>query len=135
MDLTTTPTGDGGAAVTVHLTPQESEMLGDDAAALLALLARGMWAAADLRRGTPRDEWWPVVMDTSRLISALSGIRDAALREADPTSMSHADIARWCGESRTTIASRRQRGALPPADPSDWEIWARTGDFPDQPTV
>ncbi|MFF8423351.1 hypothetical protein [Streptomyces sp. NPDC015680] len=134
MDLTTTPTGDGGAEVTLRLTPAESEMLGDDTAALLALLARGLWAAVDIRRGDPRDEWWPVVMDTSRLISALSGIRDAALREADPQTMSHADIARWTGETRTTIASRRQRGALPPAEPSAWETWARTGLTPPDQT-
>ncbi|MFJ1839897.1 MULTISPECIES: hypothetical protein [unclassified Streptomyces] len=132
MDLTTTPTGDGGADVTLHLTPAESEMLGDDTSTLMALLARGLWAAADLRRGATRDEWWPVVMDTSRLIHALSGIRDAALREA-PESVSHADIARWYGEHRTTIASRRQRGALPPTEPTTWETWARTGDIPDQP--
>lgn len=134
MDLTTTPTGDGGAEVTLRLTPAESEMLGDDTATLLALLARGLWAAADLRRGDPRDEWWPVVMDTSHLISALSGIRDAALREAPAGSMSHADIARWTGETRTTIASRRQRGALPPAEPSTWETWARTGLTPPDQT-
>ncbi|MFB7957857.1 hypothetical protein [Streptomyces sp. NPDC056045] len=133
MDLTTTQTGDGGAEVTLHLTPEESELLGDDPAALLALLARGLRAAADLRRGAPRDEWRPVVMDTSHLISALSGIRDAALREA-PESMSHATLARWYGQKRTTIASRRQRGDLPPADPSTWETWARTGLTPPDQT-
>ncbi|MEU9568162.1 hypothetical protein AB0D16_40395 [Streptomyces sp. NPDC048161] len=133
MDLRTTPTGDGGAEVTLRLTPAESEMLGDDTSTLMALLARGLWAAADLRHGVTREEWWPVVMDTSRLIHALSGIRDAALREAPGDSMSHADLARWYGESRTTIASRRQRGALPPTAPSTWETWARTGDLPPHP--
>ncbi|MFJ4577648.1 hypothetical protein ACIP4W_41190, partial [Streptomyces sp. NPDC088846] len=98
----------------------------------LRLPGRGLWAAADLRRGVTRDEWWPVVMDTSRLIHALSGIRDAALRET--SGLSHAEIARWYGESRTTIASRRQRGALPPADPSAWETWARTGLTPPDQT-
>ncbi|WP_424921085.1 hypothetical protein [Streptomyces sp. wa13] len=128
MEMTKTATADGGTALTLTLTAVETEMLGDDAAHAVAELARGLWAAADLRRGTSRDEWWPVVLDTSRLLRRLEGIRDAALRES-PTA-SHGEIAAALGEPRTTVASRRQKGTLPPAVATTWESWARTGDLP-----
>ncbi|MFL4904859.1 hypothetical protein ACJ6WF_17130 [Streptomyces sp. MMS24-I2-30] len=55
-------------------------------------------------------------------------MRDMALRES--ADASHAEVACWLGESRSTIASRRQKGTLPPAVPTPWETWARTGDYP-----
>lgn len=129
MQLRTKATREGGTALTLELTAAETEMLGDDARTLLAELGRAVWAVADLRRGVEREEWWPVLMDASRLIRRLDGIRDAALRELPHAS--HAEIATALGESRTTVASRRQKGTMPPAQPTGWETWARTGDEPD----
>ena len=128
MELTTRAGRDGEALLVLELTAQESEWLGDDAHTALAELGRALWAAADLRRGTGREEWWPVVMDATRLINRLEGVRDAALREIPAAS--HGEIATATGLPRQTVVSRRKAGTLPPDTPTRWETWARTGDLP-----
>ncbi|MGW8768686.1 hypothetical protein ACWGN5_40175 [Streptomyces sp. NPDC055815] len=128
MEMTSQPTGDGGRIVSLKLTAIETEMLGEDTDALMASLGRALWATTDLRRGQTREEWWPVLTDTSRLIRQLDGIRDAALREIPDSS--HAEIAAALRLSRTTVASRRQKNTLPPAEQTEWERWARTGNYP-----
>jgi len=128
---TTRPAGDGGSEITLKLTAREIEMLGDDATDAVGLLARALWAAADLRAGTGRDAWWPVVMDVSRLIRQMEGVRDAAVREMPDAS--HGELAAALDLHRQTVASRRRAGTLPPAEPTEWEQWARTGSHPDQP--
>lgn len=130
MEMTTSATQDGGAVVSLVLTAAETEMLGDDTQFLMSALGRALWAVADLRRGQTREEWWPVLQDVTRLIRQLDGVRDAALREIPDAS--HGEIAAALQESRTTIASRRQKGTLPPGQPTPWETWARTGGCPNE---
>ncbi|MER7623914.1 AsnC family protein [Streptomyces sp. NPDC126503] len=126
--MTSQPTGDGGRTIGLKLTAIETEMLGSDADALMAALGRALWAAADLRMGKSRAEWWPVLTDVSQLMRQLGGVQDAALRQMPDAS--HAEIATSLGLSRTTVASRRQKGTLPPAEPTEWEGWVRTGTYP-----
>ncbi|WP_149561527.1 hypothetical protein [Streptomyces cacaoi] len=126
MEMHRTETPDGGAEVTLRLTPQEAKALGGDEMELLERLGRGLWAMVDWRTDKPREEWWPVIMDTAKLIRRLEGIRDAAVRDNPRTG--HKKLALWLGTPTTTVASRRRTGTLPPLTPTAEEQWARTGD-------
>lgn len=128
MELTTRITESGGRVLALELTKGEAAHLGDDADTAVADLARALWAVADLRRGRDREAWWPVVVDASRLIRRLEGVRDAALREMPDAS--HGETAVALGLPRQTVASRRRAGTLPPTTPTDCERWARTGEQP-----
>ncbi|MCX4665055.1 hypothetical protein [Streptomyces uncialis] len=128
MDLHSRATGDGGVIVGLRLSATEAEHLGEDARRLITLLGRALWAAEDLRHGNERAEWWPVLTDVQELRQRLGGIADAALREIPDAS--HGEVSAVLGESRATIAYRRQRGLLPPTVPTPYEEWARTGTLP-----
>lgn len=128
MEMHRTDHQDGSATLHLNLTEQEATALGADAGHTLTALAQALWATADLRTGQPRDAWWPVVLECSRLMRQLEGVRDAALREMPQAS--HAEVAHAVGMPRSTVSSRRQAGTLPPADPTQWETWARTGTYP-----
>lgn len=126
MEMNRAESADGGAEVTLRFTAQEVQALGGDEMVLLERLGRALWAMADWRTGREREEWWPVIMDTAKLIRCLEGVRDAAVR--DNPANTHGSLAIWLGEHRQTVASRRRSGTLPPAEPTPEEQWARVGD-------
>lgn len=126
MEMHRTEHDDGRAEVTISFTRREAEALGGDEMELLERLGRGMWAMADWRTGREREEWWPVITDTAKLIRRLEGIRDAAVRD-NPTN-TLGSLAIWLGRKRPTVQSQRKAETLPPAEPTPEEQWARTGD-------
>ncbi|MFJ3891161.1 hypothetical protein [Streptomyces rubrogriseus] len=117
--MTTDPVPD----LTIPLSTDDAQALGDDVGQLAMLLGTVMRGLAQLRAGrTSTDDLATTITVTTGLLNRLEGVRDAAVRQHAAQGGSYGALASSMGVTRATAQSRRD--TLLKKDPSEMEKWA-----------
>lgn len=130
-----------GLDLVISLTPDQSEALGVDAAALAEALDTTLVGLAALRTGRDPevpagaslkdqphtagqlwDEW--LIRDASTLLDRLAGVRAAAIRAHVDHGGTYGDLAAAMSVLRAT--AQRRRDTVTGAEPTPTEVWATT---------
>ncbi|MET9197134.1 hypothetical protein ABZX60_28015 [Streptomyces olivaceus] len=117
--MTTAPVPD----LTIPLSTNDAQALGDDVGQLAMLFGTVMRGLAQLRAGgTSTDDLATTITVTTGLLNRLEGVRDAAVRQHAAQGGSYGALASSMGVTRATAQSRRD--TLLKKDPSEMEKWA-----------
>ncbi|MFJ2846986.1 hypothetical protein ACIPD2_35910 [Streptomyces griseofuscus] len=109
--------------LTIPLSTDDAQALGDDVGQLAMLLGTVMRGLAQLRAGqTSTDDLATTITVTTGLLNRLEGARDAAVRQHAAQGGSYGALASSMGVTRATAQSRRD--TLLKKDPSEMEKWA-----------